>query len=51
MTERMNRYPKIVVSRTLTNAQWAPSTLLSGKPLRLGQRAADLSPRAVSSAA
>ena len=29
MSERMNRYPKIVVSRTLTGAEWAPSTLLS----------------------
>lgn len=30
MSERMNRYPKIVVSRSLTSAEWAPSTLISG---------------------
>lgn len=29
MSERMNRYPKIVVSRTLTSADWAPSRLIS----------------------
>jgi dihydrofolate reductase len=28
MTERMNRYPKVVVSRTLTAADWTPSTLI-----------------------
>jgi dihydrofolate reductase len=29
MSERMNRYPKIVVSRSLTTAEWPPTTLLS----------------------
>jgi dihydrofolate reductase len=29
MSERMNRYPKIVVSRSLASAQWTPSTLIS----------------------
>jgi dihydrofolate reductase len=29
MAERMNRYPKIVVSRSLASAQWTPSTLIS----------------------
>jgi dihydrofolate reductase len=29
MSERMNRYPKIVVSRSLASADWAPSTLIS----------------------
>ena len=29
MSERMNRYPKIVVSRSLASAEWAPSTLIS----------------------
>jgi dihydrofolate reductase len=28
MSERMNRYPKIVVSRSLASAQWTPSTLI-----------------------
>ena len=28
MTERMNRYPKVVVSRTLAAADWTPSTLI-----------------------
>jgi dihydrofolate reductase len=29
MSERMNRYPKIVVSRSLASAEWPPSTLIS----------------------
>ena len=29
MSERMNRYAKIVVSRSLASAEWAPSTLIS----------------------
>jgi dihydrofolate reductase len=29
MSERMNRYPKIVVSRSLASAKWEPSTLIS----------------------
>lgn len=29
MTERMNSYPKIVVSRSLASAPWTPSTLIS----------------------
>jgi dihydrofolate reductase len=29
MAERMNRYPKVVVSRTLAAADWTPSTLIS----------------------
>jgi dihydrofolate reductase len=29
MSERMNRYPKIVVSRSLASPEWAPSTLIS----------------------
>src|ERR1700752_1140603 len=28
MTERMNRYPKVVVSRALAAAGWTPSTLI-----------------------
>jgi dihydrofolate reductase len=29
MSERMSRYPKIVVSRSLASTEWAPSTLIS----------------------
>jgi dihydrofolate reductase len=37
-TERMNGYQKIVVSRTLSTADWAPSTLISDDvPARLAR--------------
>jgi dihydrofolate reductase len=37
-TERMNGYQKIVVSRTLTSADWAPTTLISDDvPARLAR--------------
>jgi dihydrofolate reductase len=32
MSERMNRYHKIVVSRSLASAEWAPSALIRDDP-------------------